>query len=109
MQQEWPANLQILRVMCSGRVNPELVMEALAKGADGVLILACHPGDCHYKEGNYRAAVRSELLATLLRQLDIDERRLRLDYVSAGEAERFTLIVNEMAAQLCKIGPLRSV
>jgi F420-non-reducing hydrogenase iron-sulfur subunit len=94
-------------VMCSGRVDPQLVMEAYRQGADGVLILACHPGDCHYKEGNYRAAQRHRLLLRLLRQFRIEDARCRFDYVSAGEGEKFARVVGEIVEDLRVLGPLR--
>jgi F420-non-reducing hydrogenase iron-sulfur subunit len=101
-----PSNLRIVRVMCSGRVDPQFVLKAYQKGADGVLILACHPGDCHYKEGNYRAAQRHRLLLRLLRQFGIGEERCRFDYVSAGEGEKFVNVATEMVNTLKRLGPL---
>jgi len=101
-----PPNVSIIRVMCSGRVDPEFVLEAYRDGADGVIILACHPGDCHYKEGNYRATQRHELLLQLLSQYGIEPERCRLDYVSASEGERFVQVVTEAVATLKGIGPL---
>jgi F420-non-reducing hydrogenase iron-sulfur subunit len=103
-QLEYPPNVRIVRVMCSGRVDPQLVLEALRKGADGVLILACHPGDCHYKEGNYRAAERHRLLLRVLGQFGIEKARCRFDYVSAGEGEKFAQTVREMVAELRALG-----
>lgn len=102
-----PPNLKVVRVMCSGRVDPQFVLQAYKKGADGVLILACHAGDCHYKEGNYRAIQRHRLLLRLLRQFGIDRERCRLDYVSAGEGEKFVGVVTEMTETIKKLGPLR--
>ena len=89
MQQPYPHNVQVIRVMCSGRVDPQFILSALAKGADGVIILACHPGDCHYKEGNCRALQRHSMLNLMLEQLGIEKERCRLDYVSAGEEIRY--------------------
>jgi F420-non-reducing hydrogenase iron-sulfur subunit len=103
----YPPNVRIVRVMCSGRVDPQLVIEAYRQGADGVLILACHPGDCHYKEGNYRAAQRHRLLLRLLRQFRIEDARCRFDYVSAGEGEKFARVVGEIVEDLRVLGPLR--
>ncbi len=99
-QLKCPANVRIVRVMCSGRVEPEWVLEAFAKGADGVLVLACHPGDCHYKEGNYRATQRHTLFAPLLAQFGISPERCRLDYVAASEGEKFVRVVTEMTESL---------
>jgi F420-non-reducing hydrogenase iron-sulfur subunit len=106
-QLEYPPNVRVIRVMCSGRVDPQLVMEAFRRGADGVLILACHPGDCHYKEGNRRAAQRHRLVGRVLRQFGIPEERCRFDYVSAGEGEKFGRVVREMVEELRVLGPLR--
>jgi F420-non-reducing hydrogenase iron-sulfur subunit len=105
-QTPYPANVSVIRVMCSGRVDPQFVLQAFARGADGVMILACHPGDCHYKEGNYRAAQRHALLLHLLRQAGIDERRICMDYVSAGEGERFVTLVTSMVETVKQLGPI---
>jgi F420-non-reducing hydrogenase iron-sulfur subunit len=102
----YPPNVTPIRVMCSGRIDPEFVLEAYRNGADGVVILACHPGDCHYKEGNYRATQRHELLLQLLSQYGIEPERCRLDYVSASEGERFVQIVTEVVEVLQRLGPL---
>ena len=99
-------NLSVVRLMCSGRVDPQFVLAALAKGADGVLVLGCHPGDCHYKEGNYRAAARHSLLSGLLSQIGIPEERCRFDFVSATEGDKFRQIIDEMVADLRKLGPM---
>jgi F420-non-reducing hydrogenase iron-sulfur subunit len=103
---EYPANLRSVRVMCSGRVDPTFVIEALAGGADGVLIAGCHPGDCHYSEGNYRAMRRYPLLLRLLDQFGIESERVRLEWISASEGERFAEVVTEMTAKLKELGPL---
>lgn len=98
-------NLRPIRVMCSGRVDPTFVLKAFAAGADGVLVCGCHPGDCHYIEGNYKTMRRFELLNTMVREYGIDERRVRLEWVSASEGERFALLVDEMTAELQMLGP----
>lgn len=95
-----PAELSVIRVMCSGRVEPTLILEAFSGGADGVMVLACHPGDCHYKQGNLRAACRAELLERLLPQLGVDPARFCFDYVSVAEAEKFSRLTGEFAARL---------
>jgi F420-non-reducing hydrogenase iron-sulfur subunit len=100
-------NVRIVRVMCSGRVEPTFILKALELGADGVLILGCHPGDCHYAEGNYKAARRMPLLKKMLAQLGIEEERVRLDWVSASEGDRFVSIVNEMTEKVKALGPLK--
>ena len=103
---ECPANIRVVRVMCSGRVEPQFVLKAFKEGADGVLILGCHPGDCHYKKGNYKARRRVLLLKKVLGQLGIEEERLRLDWVGAAEGERFAQIAREMTETVRKLGPL---
>lgn len=95
-----PAELSVIRVMCSGRVEPTLILEAFASGADGVMVLACHPGDCHYKQGNLQAACRAELLERLLPQLGIKAKRLCFDYISAAEAEKFSRLTSEFCSKL---------
>ena len=106
MQESYPPNVQVIRVMCSGRVDPQFVLSAYEKGADGVIILACHPGDCHYKEGNCRALQRHGILIHMLEQLGVVKERCRLDYVSAGEGEKFGRIVREMVESVYHLGPL---
>ncbi len=103
---EYPANIRTVRVMCSGRVEPEFVLHAFREGASGVLILGCHPGDCHYKMGNYKARRRISLLKKTLEQLGIEPERVRLDWVAAGEGERFAKVANEMADTIKGLGPL---
>lgn len=105
-QMPQPPNVSIVRVMCSGRVDPQFVLKAFREGADGVLILGCHPGDCHYKEGNYRAAGRHRILLRLLAQLGIEADRCRFDYVSAGEGEKYARIVRETVDVIRSLGPL---
>jgi len=102
-----PPNVSIIRVMCSGRVDPQFVLEAFHRGADGVLILACHPGDCHYKEGNYRAGQRHRILLRLLEQFGIEKDRCTFDYVSAGEGEKFVRVITEMVSTIKGLGPLK--
>ncbi|MBA7643280.1 hypothetical protein ES703_51001 [subsurface metagenome] len=99
-------NMRVVRVMCSGRVDPQLVVKAFQLGADGVLILGCHPGDCHYARGNYKAARRIPLLKKMMAQFGIEDERIRLDWVSASEGDRFKKIVNEMTEQIRVLGPL---
>ncbi len=101
----YPANLKSIRVMCSGRVDPSFVLEALRKGVDGVLIAGCHPGDCHYQSGNYKTNRRVKLLKKLLEELGIDPRRVRFEYVSASEGQKFANIVTEFVAEIKKLGP----
>ncbi len=103
---KYAPNVDIVRVMCSGRVDPTFILKAFQKGADGVLVCGCHPGDCHYSEGNYKTARRIPLLKKMLTQFGIEEQRLRLEWVSASEGERFAQIVNEMTEQIRKMGAL---
>jgi len=102
---KYAPNVRAVRVMCSGRVDPQFVLEAFAKGADGVLIGGCHPGDCHYQEGNYKALRRYELLRRLLNQMGIENDRFRLEWISAAEGERVKTVVNDMVEKLRALGP----
>lgn len=101
----YPANLRTVRVMCTGRVDPQFVLKAFASGADGVLVLGCHFGDCHYKEQNYRAVNRHRMLLHLLDQLGVDRRRCRFGFVSAAQAAEFAALVTEMTEDLRELGP----
>jgi F420-non-reducing hydrogenase iron-sulfur subunit len=92
--------------MCSGRVDPSFVMRAFSQGADGVLIFGCHPGDCHYQEGNYKALKRYTLLQKMLQQFGIEKERLRLEWVSAAEGEKFAEVVKQVTAEISEMGPL---
>jgi len=103
---KYAPNVRIIRVMCSARVEPVFVMKAFQSGADGVLVLGCHPGDCHYMEGNYKTMRRMPLLIKLLEQMGIEKDRIRLDWVSASEGSRFATIVNEMTEKVRALGPL---
>ena len=104
---QYPTNSRIIRVMCSGRVDPSIVMKAFRNGADGVIISGCHPGDCHYSEGNYKALRRVHLLKRLLADFGVDPRRLRLTWVSASEGDRWAEVTNEMTETVKSLGPLR--
>lgn len=102
---EIPSDLSVIRVMCSGRVDPVLVTTALLHGADGVLVAGCHPGDCHYREGNYYARRRFALLKKTLETLGLDSERLMLAWISASEGQRFKEVTNEFAKHIRKMGP----
>ncbi|NOX36247.1 MAG: hydrogenase iron-sulfur subunit [Calditrichaeota bacterium] len=102
---QYAPNLRIVRVMCSGRIHPEHVLWAFENGADGVLIGGCHPGDCHYIEGNFKNLRRYLLLKRLLKQFGIDERRLRLEWISASEADKLRRVVDEFTETLRELGP----
>ncbi len=99
-----PSEVRIIRVMCSGRVDPQFIIEALQNGADGVMVLGCHPGDCHYKEGNYSALKRYKLLLKLLEQFGIEKDRIVLDWVSASEGDKFSKVTNEFLEKIKKLG-----
>jgi len=105
----YPTNVRIVRLMCSGRVDPQFVLKAFQSGADGVMILGCHPGDCHYKEGNYKALRRFHLLRRVLNQLGIEDGRLRIDWVSAKESDKFVEIVHDMVKTVKALGPLNII
>ena len=100
-----PSSLSVIRVMCSGRVDPVLVATALLHGADGVLVAGCHPGDCHYREGNYYARRRFALLKKTFETLGLDSERFMLAWVSASEGQRFKEVTNEFAEQIKQMGP----
>jgi F420-non-reducing hydrogenase iron-sulfur subunit len=103
---KYAPNVRIVRTMCSGRVDPQLILWAFRNGADGVLVGGCHPGDCHYQEGNYKALRRIILLRKMLPQFGIEPERLRLEWISAAEAERLRDVVNEFSEQVRRLGPL---
>ncbi len=96
---------RVIRTMCSARVDPEWIMEAFRQGADGVMVAGCHPGDCHYIGGNYRTRRRIALLRSLLVQFGLGPDRLYLDWVSAGEAEKFASSVNGFIDRIIALGP----
>jgi F420-non-reducing hydrogenase iron-sulfur subunit len=102
---QYPANIRIIRVMCSGMVHPNLVINALTKGADGVLMCGCHPGDCHYLEGNLKAEARAEAIDLMLMDFGLEPERYRLEWVSASEGDKFAKVVNEMVKELKGLGP----
>ncbi len=106
-QLKYPPNIYVVRVMCTGRIDPQFVLKSFERGADGVVILGCHPGDCHYKEQNYRAIQRHRILLRVLGQLGIEKERCRLDFVSAAEGETFARIMTEMAETVKRMGPLK--
>lgn len=102
---KYKPNVRIVRVMCSGRVDPSFVLKAFSEGADGVLVAGCHPGDCHYIEGNYKTLRRMALLKKLLAEYGIDPRRFRLEWVSASEGDKWAKIVDEMVEEVRALGP----
>ncbi len=104
---KYAPNARVVRLMCSGRIDPQFVLDAFAKGADGVLIGGCHPGDCHYQEGNYKTLRRVTLLKRVLKEMGIEEDRFRLEWISAAEADRLRTTMNEMVEKVRALGPLR--
>ena len=102
---QYSPNIRVIRVMCSGRVNPLFVIKALSIGADGVLVLGCHPGDCHYIEGNYKTMRRIPLLKKMMKQLGIEEERVRLEWVSASEGAKFAEVTNNFTQTIRNLGP----
>jgi F420-non-reducing hydrogenase iron-sulfur subunit len=102
---QYPPNMRIVRVMCSGMVHPNLVIDALTKGADGVIICGCHIGDCHYLEGNLKAESRKDAIELLLEDFGLEPERFRLEWVSASEGPRFAKVMREMTETVRALGP----
>ena len=101
----YPPTIRVIRVMCSGRVDPVIVLETLAQGADGVLVMGCHPGDCHYTDGNYHAERKVKMLKKIIAKTGLEAERLRLEWVSASEGERFAGSIKDFTNQLKTLGP----
>jgi F420-non-reducing hydrogenase iron-sulfur subunit len=106
-QTVYPPNVRVVRIMCTGRMDPQFALKAFDEGADGVIVLGCHPGDCHYKEQNFRMIQRHRLFLRLLGQYGIPADRCRLDFVSAAEGEKFARVITEMVETIRTLGPLR--
>ena len=104
---QYPANIRVVRVMCSSRVNPLFILKAFQKGADGVLVAGCHPGECHYVTGNYHTKRRFAVMKSLLEYVGISPKRLRIEWVSASEGTKFAGIVDEMTRELKELGPIK--
>lgn len=102
---QMPPNFRVIRVMCSARVDPEFVLRAFQKGADGILVAGCHPADCHYIGGNYRTRRRIALLRMLIQQFGLSKNRLRLEWISAGEGEKFQQTIVEFDKKIHELGP----
>jgi F420-non-reducing hydrogenase iron-sulfur subunit len=102
---KYSPNVRVVRVMCSGRVDPQFIFKAFAEGADGVLVAGCHPGDCHYIEGNYKTIRRMALMKRMLADYGIEPERFRLEWVSAGEGDRWAHVVNRITEDVRKLGP----
>jgi F420-non-reducing hydrogenase iron-sulfur subunit len=104
---DYPANLKLIRVMCSGRVDPQFVLQAFRQGADGVMVLGCHPGDCHYRSGNLKAWRRFRLFTKMLAQFGVDPARFNLDWVAMSEGKKFQELARSMTETVRRLGPLR--
>jgi F420-non-reducing hydrogenase iron-sulfur subunit len=104
---KWPPNVRPIRVMCSGRIDPTFIVKAFRQGADGVLVSGCHPGDCHYYEGNYKALRRIHLLKKVLVQFGIHPDRLKLAWVSAAEGELWAKVTKDITETVRRLGPLQ--
>jgi len=102
---QYPPNIKIIRVMCSSMVHPNLVIDALTKGADGVIMCGCHPGDCHYIEGNLRAEKRAEAISLMLEDFGLEDERFRLEWISASEGPKFAETMREMVKTIKELGP----
>ena len=104
---KWPPNVRPIRIMCTGRIDPTFIVKAFREGADGVLVSGCHPGDCHYYEGNYKALRRVRLLRKVLEQFGIHPDRLKLTWVSASEGERWAQVTKDITETVRRLGPLQ--
>lgn len=102
---QYPPNIRMIRVMCSGTIEPLYVVKAFKEGADGVFIGGCHPGDCHYQNGNYKTQRRIVLLKRAISEIGLDPRRIRLEWVSAAEGQRFAKVITEFTEEIKKLGP----
>lgn len=103
---KYAPNLRTIRVMCSGRIDPQFVLEAFARGADGVLIGGCHPGDCHYISGNYKCLRRARMLQRLIADMGIEPERFQLEWIAASEGDKLKTVANRMVEQIRTLGPL---
>jgi F420-non-reducing hydrogenase iron-sulfur subunit len=106
-RKKYPANIRIIKIPCSGRIDPLLVIRALRNGFDGVLVSGCHPGDCHYQTGNYRARRRIAITKKFLEFMGVEPERFQASWVSASEGGKFAEVVAEITADLKKLGPNR--
>lgn len=104
---QYPSNIRIIRVPCTGRVNPKFILAALRNGADGVWVSGCHPGDCHYIEGNYYARRKFTLLKNFLEHTGIEPGRLHFSWISSAEASKFAATAREVVAAVMELGPAR--
>lgn len=102
---QMPPSLRSVRVMCSSRIDPLFILKAFLRGADGVLVAGCHPGDCHYQKGNYYARRRFAMLKKIFEKLGLEQGRIRLSWVSASEGPRFAEVIKEFTGEIKKLGP----
>ncbi|MGQ9588322.1 MAG: hydrogenase iron-sulfur subunit [Thermoplasmata archaeon] len=102
---QYPSNVRIIRVMCSGRVDPVFVLKAFALGADGVIVAGCHPADCHYISGNEKAAMRGDFLKTFLEEVGIEPQRFKVEWIAGSEGQKFANTVKKMVSELERLGP----
>ncbi len=103
---QYPPNVRIIRVMCSGRVDPSFVLKAFDLGADGVIVAGCHPADCHYINGNEKTAMRGEFLESFLEEAGIEPQRFRVEWIAGSEGRKFAETIKKMVADLEKLGPV---
>lgn len=103
---QYPPNVRIIRVMCSGRVDPAFVLKAFALGADGVIVSGCHPADCHYINGNEKTAMRGEFLETFLEEAGIEPQRFKVEWIAGSEGSKFASVVQKMVSDLERLGPV---
>jgi len=103
---QYPPNMRVIRVMCSGRVDPLFVLKSFKQGIDGVAVLGCHPGDCHYQTGNYEAENKMKMTKNVLEKIGVEPERLYLDWVSAAEGKRFSEVITGFTAKIKEIGPI---
>lgn len=102
---QYPPDIRAIRVMCTGRVDPLFILKAFQDGADGVLVSGCHFGDCHYLEGNYKAAKRMFLLKSVLKNIGLDDKRLRMTFVSASEGAKWGTVMEDVVTTVTELGP----
>ena len=105
---DYPPNVRMIRVMCTGMVDPKYIVKSLLEGADAVLVSGCHPGDCHYIDGNYKARRRVKLLKEMLQLFGFEEERVRLTWIGASDGLQFAQTMKDMSAQIKKLGPVQT-
>jgi F420-non-reducing hydrogenase iron-sulfur subunit len=103
---QYPPNVKIVRVMCSGRVDPAFVLKAFALGADGVIVAGCHPSDCHYINGNEKTAMRGDFLSEFLEEAGIESQRFKVEWIAGSEGQKFANVIKQMVSELRNLGPI---